>query len=58
LSWNFLPNAINYKIYRGENPYSTLSEMTLIDTVVDTTYIDENAGISPKFYRVTASTAN
>ena len=54
LSWEALSGAEYYSIYTGDNPYLTISEMTLVSSTAGTEFLIETPIIGAKFYRVIA----
>ena len=54
LSWEQVPGAIIYNIYRGDEPYMNLNAMTLIISTPDTSYTIINPASESEFYKVTA----
>ena len=58
LSWSAVPTAMGYNVYRGTDPQSLPSEMTLIASPTSPTYLDSNIiNMSDEsvFYIVTAT---
>jgi len=54
LQWNPYTFVTSYKIYRSNAPYFNLAGMTPIATVIEPTYLDQNAVLEGiYFYRVT-----
>ncbi|MBC8278818.1 MAG: hypothetical protein H8E46_11345 [FCB group bacterium] len=54
LTWNDLPQAQIYRIYKSDQPYFTISAMTPADSTTINEYYDEDAlSESPAFYRIT-----